>query len=323
MSSRSKPNGIASQRSFVKLLGGEYDLMRSTGILKRFYAATLLIIAILLLTCISIFYAIELLFHSIAVETTLAVFFSLLFICIYIFLLNTFSKEDRKRKKKLNFSDIIRIGFIAFMGFLIAQPLIILVYAASLSADVAHYKQQLLNTHTTRIAGLTEKETGKLAARHHHYNRQKQQSGTTIYDDQMARIDRTLQAMEIKTQALESAAARTIAANSFFLYRIKRVNGSYPLSGLLVLIIVTLFMLPALLIYTISGEHHYYRQKKALERKLISDAYHAFTMHYKKLWDQSVTIFSRYIDPPFNTIRKKPPVSGNTNDFIQKYIDNR
>ncbi|MCD2424823.1 DUF4407 domain-containing protein [Niabella pedocola] len=322
MSNGSKPRGFASQRSLVKLLGAEQDLMRSAGILKRFYAATLLIIAILLLTCVSIFYAIELLFHSVAVETMLAIFFSLLFICIYIFLLNTFSKEDRKHKKKLNFSDIIRIGFIAFMGFLIAQPLIILLYATRLSTDVAHYKQQLLNTHTTRISGLTEKETKKLLTRYHYYNQQKQQSGTTIYDDQMARIDRSLQAMQIKTQALESTAACTIAANSFFLYRIKRVNGSYPLSRLLVIIIVLLFILPGLLIYVISGDHHYYQQKKAFERKLVTDAYQAFTMHYKKLWDRSVTIFSRYIDPPFNTIRKKPPVAGNTNDFVQKYLDN-
>ncbi|MCF3110252.1 DUF4407 domain-containing protein [Niabella sp. CC-SYL272] len=323
MSNGSKPRSIASQRSFVKLLGAEYDLMRSSGILKRFYVAALLIVMILLLTCLSIFYAIELLFHSVAVEIALALFFSLLFICIYIFLLNTFSKEDRKQKKKLNCSDFIRIGFIAFMGFLIAQPLIILLYAAPLSADVARYKEQLLKTHRTQIIGLTEKETKKLVTRYHYYQQQKQRSQTTTYDEQIDRIDRSLQVMQAKARALEFTATHTIAANSFFLYRIKKVNGGYAFSWLWAIIIVALFMLPALLIYAISGEDHYYQQKKALERKLITDAYHAFTEHYKKLWQHSVTIFSRYIDPPFNTIRRKPPVSGNTNDFIQKYIDNR
>ncbi|WP_300603882.1 DUF4407 domain-containing protein [Niabella sp.] len=323
MSNNSKMRGIASPKSFVKLLGAEYGLMRNTGILKRFYISALLILAILLLTCISVFYAIELLFHSVAVELTLALFFSLLFICIYIFLLNTFSKEDRKHKKRWSFSDSIRIGFIAFIGFLMAQPLTILLFASTLSADVNDYKEQLLKAHAVRISGLAAKETETLEARYRYYNQQKHQSGTTIHDGQIARIDRTLQATHSKMLALEQTAARTIAANSFFLYRIKKVSGSYPLSWLLVIAIVALFTLPALFIYTISSEEHYYQQKKALERKMITEAHHSFMMHYLQLFNHSVTVFSRYTDPPFNTIRKAPPVSGTTDEFIQQYMNNR
>src|SRR4051812_7490047 len=101
-------------KSFVRLLGGEYELMRRAGtsVLAKFYVTSVLIIGILALTWISIRYAIDLLFHSMFVEISLAVFFALLFACIYIFLINTFTKERRKaRNRFINASNLVRLGF--------------------------------------------------------------------------------------------------------------------------------------------------------------------------------------------------------------------
>ncbi|RFM26559.1 hypothetical protein [Deminuibacter soli] len=67
-----------SPESFVRLLGAEYSLMRSAGVLQRFYISSLLIVAIMLLTWLSVRYAIDLLFHAIIIEIALAIFFCLL-----------------------------------------------------------------------------------------------------------------------------------------------------------------------------------------------------------------------------------------------------
>lgn len=320
MSSIHPESGTPSSGSFVKLLGAEYDLVRHTAVLKRFYLSALLIITVTVLTSISIYYAIVLLFHSILFEILLSLFFSLLFVCIYIFLLNTFSKENRKHRNALNASNAIRIGFIAFMGFLIAQPLAILLHAAPLAADVENYKSKLLKNHSQKITALTKRELTNLTTQYRYYADQKDKFGTSFYNDQLHKIDSTLKSIRHKTAALEFAAYQTINNNSFFLYRVKKLNYSYPLSWLLSLLIILLFILPGYLVYSISSQDQYYQLKKARERKLVSDAYNCFAASYEKLFDRKITIFSRYKDPPFNSIRKQPPVAATMRDFVQNHL---
>lgn len=322
MSKDNHAGWMISPKSFIGLLGAEYGLMRDAGLLKRFYISSLLIIIIMLLTWISIDHAINLLFKTILVEITLAIFFSLLFACIYIFLLNTFAKESRTNKKIVSASNIIRTGFIAFMGFIIAQPLMILLYASALSHPVENHKKQLLQKHTAQIDHLAKDELANLANRKAYCLDQKNKFGTSMYDKELSKIDSTENSIHLKARAFKSAAQQTISNNSFFLYQVEKTNRDYSLSWLLTTLIVVLFLLPGYLIYTISSQHEYYLLKKAREKKLAEDAYGIFTMYYKLLFNQQVQIFSRYEDPPFNTIRKQAPATASMSDFIKKYLGN-
>lgn len=322
MNNDNKSIWMVSPRSFIGLLGAEYDLMRDTGVLRRFYFSSLSIIIIMLLTWISVDYAIDLLFHSIVVEIMLAIFFCLLFTCIYIFLLNTFAKENRGRRGILNTSNIIRIGFIAFMGFLLAQPLIILLYSPTLVPIVESYKQYLLKKHTIQIDALAKDEMRNLLAAKHYYTTQRDILGTSLYDNQLAKIDSRIKLMQSKVASFKHAAQQTINQNSFFLYRVQKINHEYPSAWLATLLIILLFLMPGYLVYTISSQHEYYRLKKEQEKKLIADAYTFFTAHYKMLFNERVSIFSRYKDPPFNTERKQPAIPASMTDFLQKYLDN-
>lgn len=314
---------MISPESFIKLLGAEYDLMRDAGVLKRFYLSSILIVVIASLTWISVEYAMDLLFHSIAVEITLAIFFCLLFFCIYIFLLNTFSKENRVRNGILNASNVIRLGFIAFIGFLIAQPLIVLLYEGPLSLSVEKYKQELLQSHADKIDVLVKNELASLNARLIYYMDQKKSSGTNAYDEDIDRIGSKMSVMQDKANFLQFAATRTIDHSSFFLYRVEMVGRTYPLSWLLTLFIMLLFLLPGYLVYTISSRDEYYRLKKEQEKALVLHAYGFFTSHYKRLFKDKVPIFSRYEDPPFNKVRKQPVVPSSMTEFLRKYLDNR
>jgi hypothetical protein len=313
---------MVSPKSFVRLLGAEYNLMRDAGVLTRFYVSSLLIVLIMLMTWVSIDYAIDLLFHSIVVEILLAIFFCLLFVCIYIFLLNTFAKENRARKGGMSASNIIRIGFIAFMAFLIAQPLVILFYASKLSPAVEEYKRNLLTIHSDKMNALVKAEILNLTSRQNYYLDQKVKFGVSVYNDQLIKIGSAIKLIQEKIDSYERDAGQTIDRSSFFLYRIKKVSKKYPWSWLLTFFIMLLFLLPGYLVYSISSQDEYYQLKKAQEKILIQDAYHSFIERYKMLFNGQVPVFSRYEDPPFNTVRKQITAPESMAQFIEKYPGN-
>jgi hypothetical protein len=322
MSKDIQPLWMFSPNSFVSLLGAEYHLMSDAGVLKRFYISALLIIIILLLTLTGIYYALDLLFHALVIEIILTIFFCLLFLGIYIFLLNTFAKENRVQKGIFNTSNIIRIGFVAFMGFLIAQPLIIMLYAATLSPVIENHKHTILYEHTVKIDGLMKDEMATLSNEQLFYTNQKVRFGTTAYDKYLDKIADKMEKMRMKTMILKQTAQQTIDNNSFFLFRVQNVNRNYSMSWLLAFLIILLFLLPGYLIYSISSQHEYYQLKKAREKELVVISYKLFTERYKTMFHEQVTIFSRYEDPPFNTVRKQPPVPASMTEFLQKYLEN-
>lgn len=311
---------MISPKSLISLLGAEYHLMKDAGVLKRFYISSILIVTILALTCVSIFYALDLLFHKFAIEATLAVFFCLLFFCIYTFLLNTFAKENRKQKSLLSLSNIIRISFVAFMGFLIAQPIIILIFSEKLSHEVNLHKQRVLAAHTTMINNLMSEEVNKLAGDLKKYQQQKVLFDTDIYDRSINKIQQDLRTLNAEVNLLHVSARQTIDQNSFFLYRIQTVVRKYPVSWIFTFLIVLLTLLPGYLIYSISSQHVYYVLKKSEEKKVIVSGYNMFLSRYREMFIDQLTYFSRYEDPPFNTVRKQAPSLASTKDFLQKYL---
>ncbi|WP_147313984.1 hypothetical protein [Deminuibacter soli] len=213
------------------------------------------------------------------------------------------------------------MGFIAFMGFLLAQPLVISLYASKLLPAVEQYKQQLLLSHTAKIDAMEQGEIDKLIARKAYCMQQKNTYGTTVYNIELAAIDSGIQRIQQRMEAFSNAAQQTIGRNSFFLFRVQKVHHRNPGAWLLTLAIVLLFLLPGYLVYTLSSKHEYYQLKKQHEKALILDAYKFFTDRYCTLFDEPVSIFTRYEDPPFNTRRKQPPAAAHTADFLQKYLE--
>ena len=96
------PFWMVSPKNFIGLIGAEYELMHQSGesVLKKFYFAAILILSIMIISFLSIFYAVELLTHIVLVEIILSTFLSILFALIYIFLINTFSKEKNSSVSK-------------------------------------------------------------------------------------------------------------------------------------------------------------------------------------------------------------------------------
>lgn len=321
MSRHNKFSWMIKPRGFIKLLGGEYDLMQKAGgtVLFKFYLSSVIILIIAGISFISIVYAIELLFHIVIVEILLSLFLSSLFVLLFIFIVNTFTKDARQRKL-LNFSNITRLGFVMFTGFIISKPIEAFLYRHTIEADIENHKVQLIKDHDLKINQLFAHDLGKLASEKSKYIDLNASEG---FDADISQIDQQVALINQKKNDLAATSALRIENGAYFVYRIKVISGKYPGAWLISLIIVLLFLAPVFLIYSISSDEEYFKRKNAQEKKMVERAYKAFTQKYSEIflaaYDLKLEFYSKYEDPPFNTLLKKPPVCKSTDDFHERY----
>ena len=165
MNTRKSFTWLISPKSFIQLIGAEYDILKKSGSasLSKFYIAAITIIVILLISICSILYAMELLFHMIHVELILSIFVSLLFVFIYVFLLNTFSKNifkpnhDKKQNvwlRRIKLSDMIRTGFVVFIAFLISKPVEVFIFQNELMEKVKVHRLDIVSKYNEKLSKL-------------------------------------------------------------------------------------------------------------------------------------------------------------------------
>lgn len=308
---------MVKPRGFIKLLGGEYELMQKAGgtVLLKFYLSSVTILLIAGISFASIVYAIELLFHALLVEILLSTFLSLLFVLLFIFIVNTFTK-DRRQQKLLNFSNITRLGFVMFIGFIISKPIEVFLFRNAIQTAIENHKAELVKEHTLKIEQLFSHDLAKLK------NERVKYSSLGFHKD-VLQIDQQVDLINQRKKDLAGISAIRIEKGAYFVYRIKVISSKYPSSWLISLGVVALFFLPVFLIYSISSDEEYFKRKNAQEKRMIERAYHAFTQKYAEIfldrYGLQVQFYSKYEDPPFNTMLKKPPVCRSANDFHERY----
>jgi hypothetical protein len=317
---------LVRQKSFISMVGAEYELVKRSGsaVLGKFYISAVTILVILLVTLVSMFYAMELLFHKWYVEIGLAVFFSLLFGFIYIFLLNTFTKEAfHTGNKYFNISNFSRIGFVMFMAFIIAKPLEIYFMEGRMAQRVAAYKSELLSGYAKKVAQVYRQDLHVLAKYLESYQAQYHQFPTATLSESIKKTTAEIHRLQEKKQALVDKAQAKLDASSFFLYKVQTVV-RFPLSWLICLTVVAVFLVPGFLFYSISGNDAYYKMKKSLENGLVVEEYGNFCNAYRGLFlskyglDRS--FYSGFEDPPFNKKRKPLPTYNAQADFLKRYL---
>jgi hypothetical protein len=308
-------------RGFIKLVGGEYDLMQKAGgtVLFKFYLSSIIILLIAGISFASIAYAIELLFHVVIIELLLSAFLSSLFVLLFIFIVNTFTKDTRQRKL-LNLSNVTRLGFVMFIGFIISKPIEALVYRSSIGSDIEEHKIQLIKEHSLKIDQLFAHDLNKLAAEKSKYISLNGMSG---FDADISLIDQQVAVIDKKKKELAATSALRIEQGAYFVYSIKVISCKYPGAWLISLFTVTLFLTPVFLVYSISTDEAYFKTKNEQEKKMVETAYNAFTQKYSEIFRDRYNVktefYSKYEDPPFNTVLKKPPVCKSADDFHKLY----
>lgn len=312
---------MISPKSFIRLIGAEYDIMEKAGgtVLRKFYVASAAVFLASATCFISVRYAFDLLFHNPIVEVCLSLFFFLLFLFIYILLINTFTKEV-SHKESLNLSNVSRIGFVLFMGFIMSKPIEIYFFKESLDEKISVHQQELMKEHTSKINALYKEELQNIQTQIQNY---KSLNDNHSFDNEIHTLQSRATAIVTKVAAIVESSNSQISNSSFFIYRIKQVFSHYPLSWLICFSIVLLFLLPGYLIYSISGDNEYFQMKKDYERQIIRANYSnfekAYTATFLKNFNLNCAFFTKYADAPFNKQLKPEREYKKPQDFFSKY----
>jgi hypothetical protein len=292
---------------------------------NRFVSAAFCVVLILFLSAVSVYYAFELMFHKWYVQILLSLFFSLTFGIIYILLIQTFSKQPlaQKSRYRLNASNILRGGFIMFIGFLISKPIEILILTLPISEEIAVYKQGLSTSFEKQTIALYATDINKLKTRQAYNEKIK----NSLPPDEVLVIDNQLREIKTKQQEEIEKADDRIVHSAFFLQRIKFAINRHPISWFICVCIIFLFSVPAILVYTVSSDNDYYVGKRAKEREIVLDHYTDFTLRYTKVFADSyqlknIFFYEKYLDPPFRTQRIQPPACQTETDFFTLFIGN-
>ena len=320
---------LISPKSFIEMIGGEYELLRKSGAktLLKFYLSALLIFFILIISWISIYYATSLLFHSSFVEIFLSAFISILFVFIYIFLLHTFSKNplqadatktNRKWEPFFRLTNIVRMGFVMLMAFLMSKPLEAFIFRSKIDNDVNEYRERILNNYTFKIEKLYGADIQKLDNRITKY----QTELSSIAGNEIKILNEEILSLKKRQKENIHRATERVNHAEFLLFRIKRVAKN-PVAWMCCAGIVILFILPGFLIYSISGNNIYYELKKAAEKDLVKNEFVNFLLSYNSIFEYKfkykISYYSEYEDPPFNTVRKPKPIFASQSDFLNKF----
>jgi len=324
-----------SPKSFVNLIGAEYDLLKrsGSGSLTKFYISAVVIMMILVISSLSIYYAMDLLFHVYEVEIALAIFVSVLFVFIYIFLINTFSKGLFHTNspagrgisfKGIRMSDAIRTGFVIFMAFIISKPIGTYVLRKDLDAETAVYKSTLINNYIKKLDSLSFKEETDIKQKISFYQEQLVKYPSLAMSTSLSRLQLELQMIAALNNGHIALARNLVDHCDFLLFRIKRA-GRYPITWLISFLLILIFLLPGYLIYSISANDSYFKMKKEKESELITEEYAAFLHWYSQVfsecYDLNISFYSPYEDPPFNTRLRPAKPYMDQGEFINKYLN--
>lgn len=332
MPARKRFTWLISPKNFIQVIGAEYDILRKSGSasLLKFYIAAVVIFAILLISACSILYAMELLFHILHVELVLAIFVSLLFVFIYVFLLNTFSKNIFKQKEdkgaktwyqKFKLSDIIRTGFVVFMAFLISKPIEAFIFRTELTEKVKAHRVEILGEYNQKLERLNGKDIRQLENSIALYEEQVSYPSPMLLQE-IAKLSTRISAIKNKQKAEMQQAGIRVDRSDFLLFRINEVSKN-GIAWVICAGMIGLFLLPGFLIYSISATDAYYKLKREYEISIVLEEYQAFEDLYTDIFKQSYQLdriyYTKFLDPPFNSKPKSNPTFQTQSDFFKKY----
>ncbi|MEO7482307.1 MAG: DUF4407 domain-containing protein [Ferruginibacter sp.] len=98
-------------------------------------------------------------------------------------------------------------------------------------------------------------------------------------------------------------------ASNFYIREIQIINSQFPVSWLMTMFVVFIFILPIFLKYRIRKSSNFYEVKKTMEEGIIKAGYDNFFERYshifKHRFNADVKFYESCVDPPFNTIKKR------------------
>ena len=264
---------------------------------NRFTGIGLLVGMIFCLCFMSCFLAFTGLLQNLWIGIAIGLFFAWMITNIYLFLLYTLSKTGfpyipNKTARFISVS--IRLIFIGFISIIVSKPIENLIFSEKLHQDIQVFKEEKIN----RYNQLTDKYLNK------EINEYKK-SLTGKNDEFYLKL---IEDRKQKKLQLTSSMEQLVRKSNYYIQGIIILNKKYPISWLVTVLILALFITPTYLKIFIHKDSIFYRTKHNVESRLVKYEYDLFKEKYKQILSHKYGLDlhydEHYLDAPFNTKRK-------------------
>lgn len=290
--------------------GDDYSIISQCDktIQNRFKAIGGFVTAIFALCFISCYFTFTKLFQNYFVGIPIGIFFSYMITNIYLLLLYTLSKNSfpcKTEKAAQLFSISIRVIFICFIAIIVSKPIETIIFSMPLESEIEAYKQEQIDKYRKSTAEYYDAETKNLRLI---IEKQKSLYGNAE-TSQIVNYEKLLQKKEIQKDELIASMTHLVSNSNYYIQSIVILNTKYRTCWLITLFTMFIFLFPAYLKNFLGEQSFYYETKRTIENRLVKEEYASFKARYNLLFQKHLNkniLFSEpYIDPPFNTIRKR------------------
>ena len=294
-----------------KISGGDYSVITvcERKIQRKFAGVGLIVVCIALLCFVASYYSLSVLFENYILSLPIALFFSWMITNIYIVLLTTLQKNllpHFKSGGSVIFSLLIRIMFLIYFAVLTSKPIEVLLFRNNITQEINIYKEKIVKEfiEKTKSYYRSEELAIKKVIRDHEEMRK---LNINLSSDINALQNKLIEVSNKKMQTI--TVMEVVCKNSqFYIEEIKilSTNSKHFYSWFITLIIIFIFLLPAILKYYISETSSYYARKAKIEKDIIENHY----MESKKIFTEllfqqtgkNIYLEEKFKDAPFNTI---------------------
>lgn len=300
-------------REFLwRVSGGDYSVISvcEQSIQRKFAGVGLVVVTISFLCFASSFYSLYVLFGgSVLLSFPIALFFSWMITNIYIVLLTTLQKNLLPHVKSggsVYVSLAIRISFLVFFAILISKPIEAFMFRGNLNQEISEYKNGIVKEFIQKTNAYYSNEESEIHKKIRDCNEMNRLKVSVNCDVELlnAKLIELTNEKERSIVIMKAACEQT----QFYIEEIKilSTHSKHFYSFLITLIIVVVFLLPAILKYYISETSSYYAINAKIEKDIIEEHYNKTKIIFTELLytvsGKNIHIEEKYSDPPFNTI---------------------
>ena len=276
---------------------------------QTIFAAIGGLVAFIFLACFfSSYYAFTKLFNTYLVGLFFGAFMAWVFTNMYLLVLYTLTKNVLPHQASIStavFSKLIRGGFICVIALLMSKPIELFVYSSRLEEDISIYKTGLVKDYERLVEEEFSVEKAKLNKEIEEQARLFGANGNRNIES----LTNDLSILQIQEESKKATLREKVAITNYFIQRISILHDKYPVTWLITFFCVLMFLLPSILKHYVSINTNYYLLKRKIEVGLVEDEYKKFKSLYRNIFQfkfgENYTLQEDYIDPPFNTQKKK------------------
>jgi len=280
---------------------------------KRFTAIGMLVGFIFALCFVSCYFALTKLLQNYWTGIPIGIFFASMITNIYLFLLYTLSKTGFPyipNRPARYISITIRLIFIAFFAIIVSKPVESLVFSDLVNEEIIVFKE---NKRKKFIAYTEETYDAEIAKYEAYLFKKEDEFYRNLVNDKKKRKQEAINSINILVQK-----------SDYYIQGMLILNTQHPICWAITLFVLIIFIIPAYLKIFIHKDSIFYKTKHFVESELVKYEYEVFKENYNNFFREQYGIHAQYtenyIDPPFNTKRKKEQVTTLNEDDLLKSL---